>query len=284
MSKTPFNFYIQSPSDDHHKPTWWADYWVKHALSTELHNYDNHYSSRANKADYGLLLFNGRHRTIKSRISSIWVYNLPSQIDLEKCKKYDIVYALSSSHYQYIKDKHRNVKLLLPATNKAFSKQAQHKDIDILLMGNRTDERQQMIERFRSKHKVRIVGQGWQGYEDLVIAEYWPNSDLSSLFRRSKLSLYNHKPDALRWNHVAIRVLDILACSDCLVLTDSKGLQDDLAIDIPLYAGEEQVKELLTDNVQRLGLNKKAQAIISEKHTFKHRVEQILADYQEIRN
>lgn len=273
------SFYIKSPSDRRHKQALWADYWVKESLKKAFRNIGWIESEIAKRADLGLLLFNGRPHQVKSKKKLVWLYNQPSHVDPKAMEKCHMLYALSSKHEAHLKQFNLKTRLLLPATDMIYEPKAIEPDYDIMVMGNVTSERLAAVKQLKDQFKVGIVGQGWDELSEMCIGEYWDHNNYAGLFSRAKLTLYIHRPDALEWHHVAIRVLDIMAASNNLVLTDSPGVNEDLGLNVPLYEGPDQVKGLLQDETARLFMVERARKVIMDKHTFHHRVKQIDEDF-----
>lgn len=273
------SFYIKSPSDRRHAQKLWADYWVKESLKMAFKDIGWTESEIAKRADLGMLLFNGRPHRIKSRKKIVWLYNQPSYVDPNALKKYHVVYALSSKHATWLNKFNLKVRLLLSATDMKYKPSNVVPDYDILVMGNVTSERLLAVKELKNHCKIGIVGQGWDDVKDLWIDEYWDHNDYAGLFSRAKLTLYIHRADTLQWEHVAIRVLDIIASTNNLVLADSLGINRDYGLQLPLYEGPGQVVSLLQNDDIRLHIIERARQVIMDKHTFHHRAEQINEDF-----
>jgi hypothetical protein len=135
------------------------------------------------------------------------------------------------------------------------------------------------------KYKIGVVGSLWENHIDrkYIIAPYWENDKYSELFDQATLTIYTHAEDMQDADFVAFRVLDIIACSDCLVICDKNDGLEALGLgDIPQFANFEELEQLadyyLEHSEECKEKMSKWRRIIRRYHTFNHRVEQITND------
>jgi len=280
---------IYSPSDrDQLHGKWWGDYWAREHLHEAFGK--RGWDISQDKADVSLLLRGSECFLSESPTKAIWIYSHPHASEHKKfLEEFNYVYTLSHKHARILEQIRPDVKVLLPATAKTYKKSdSLEKPYDIVIVGNSAKSRRVAIVKkliATNKYKIGVVGSFWENHIDqkYIIASYWENDKYSELFNQATLTIYTHADDMRDMDFVAIRVLDIIACSDCMIICDkNEGLEALGLGDIPQFANFEELESLadyyLSHPEERKEKMGRWRRLIQRHHTFDCRVEQITND------
>ena len=258
---------IISPSDtDHKHPEWWSDYWIKIGLEEEFKN--RKYDIVQKDGELDLFLFGnfswGYKPTAKRRFC--WLNSHPNQILIQKDtwlkfgKQFEHIFVMSYDFIDTVKRDFPNSSVLLGGTSKVYQPRDSKPKYDIMFVGNcAKPERVEIMKYLVSlkKYKIAIAGIEWEEklgeliqYVD-YLGPYFDNRKLVELFNSSKLSFYVTSQDMKQHGFVAMRVLDIVAGSDCLCIPDvNLGLKDIFEY-VPTFETKEDLVEHLDWYLER---------------------------------
>lgn len=294
---------VLSPSDsDVTTGKWWGDFWVKRDLENEFRNLGWEVREAHQQATVSLLLYGGYYDS-SSPIRAVWIYSHPNDA-LQKLlnpQNFDLVYTLSHKHLDKLTTMRSDVMLLWPATAKKFQQLVGPYKYDIVVVGNATKEgRVRAVKRLvdSNKFNIGIIGSRWDAMigrhikAEQWLGSYWDNQRYAELFAQTKMTVYAHHEDMRQEEFVAVRILDVMACSSCLVICDDNaGLQDLGLSNVPIFRDDlsrdggphnvvKVASQFLYNDNKRIEMTKEARKVIQKYHTFEKRARQLVADFE----
>jgi len=291
---------ILSPSDlDENTGHWWGDHWVKQDLLRELQKLGWRPVEADKQATVSLTLC-GAPLLSSSPIRAVWIYSHPSKSGALKevlnRNNFDLVYTLSEKHLKIIQNVRQDAKILFPYAAKNYKRVNKKYTHDVVLLGNASKEmRVRCIKRLSNTNRFRlgIAGSAWRSMvgrhlkREEFLRDYWDNDKYSEFFGQAPLTIYAHHPDMKDMNFVAVRVLDIIASSDCLVLCDENHGLGELGLDmLPTFKSDldivGMVDHYLAHPQERQQKIEEARKVIRLRHTLELRAKQLSADLEEI--
>ncbi len=269
----------------------WGDYWFKRDLKHGFHANWYRTVTKTTSADASILL-QGKFHTSTALVKALWICGNVERVSLRDTKLYfDVVYSLSDKYTEIMRQKGVECTTMLPATDHVYEPLTDNPKNEIIYMGNVKEDAS--WDRFnyikalsQSKAcRVNVIGDGWKRWKTRIprvnrLYTYHPHRRYNELFSEYKLALYIHAEDMVPWNFVALRVLDMLATGNCLVLSNyNPGITEIFGNTIPMFKNSRELvaltKYFLKNENERKERWQAARKIIQEKLLFKDRAKQI---------
>ena len=114
-----------------------------------------------------------------------------------------------------------------------------------------------------------------------VVAEHLPNAELRHVYCSAGIVLNDHWDDMRAHGFVSNRIYDALACGAFVISDEVPGLAERFGDAVATYGSPDQLRELiarfLADPDERRRRGELGRQIILTRHTFAHRVRELLA-------
>jgi len=130
---------------------------------------------------------------------------------------------------------------------------------------------------------LAIWGSGWDGLIDTgrVIDEHVPNTQLRHIYSSAGIVLNDHWDDMREHGYISNRIYDALACGALVLSDEVPGLTERFGDAVVSFGSPEQLRELidrfLAEPHERRRRGALGRELVLERHTFKHRVDELLA-------
>jgi len=277
--------------------TKWGDYWFKRHLRHIIQDAGCRTVAKTGRADASLLLA-GRFQPSRSSVRSVWIYGNVSCIGDQELKTYfHYVYTLSDKYTQILQGRGIKCDTLLSATPEVYDPLPCHLRDEVIYMGSVKDyepSHRYATLRYLAEAKVcrvNVVGEGWKSLVKgnlCLLQSYWARKIYRELFSQYKIGVYAHAHDLVSWDFVALRILDMLATGNCLVLSDyNEGVKAMFGDLIPMYKDARELvvltKYFLKNEQERVERWEKARKLIRERHLLKYRAERIIHDFETLK-
>lgn len=283
---------VYSPSDGKENEIWWGDYWVKQNLLEEFGRQGWPRFQTGERAGLSIHLMGLQDIISDATTKVAWIYSHPEE-NVNSLEPYKLIYTLSQKHAERLQSIRSDTRILLPATSQKYKKSIIQKKYDVLFVGNSLKpERVKIIKQLiaTGKYNIGVVGAFWERHIDnkYIIASYWDNNKYSDLFNQAAMTVYIHSKEMQEWDFVAVRVLDVIACSDCFVICDkNEGLKNLGLGDIPQFNDTQHLEELIDHYLarphERLERLERWREVIQKHHTFANRIKQIKEDLSNLK-
>lgn len=277
----------------------WGDYWFKRHIRGAFELAGVKTVTKTGWADVSLNL-QGQFWASKSPVRAVWVCGNVKRIKAHDYKHYyDLVYTLSDKYTEILTEKGVECKTMLPVTEDVYEPLHAPTE-DLVYMGALKDgeywDRYTYIAALsEAKMRVNVVGDGWKKYRFRLpymnrLYTYHPHKYYRDLFSTHRLGLYIHAPDMKEWEFVALRVLDMLASGNTLVISDyNKGIEKIFGDVIPMFKSPKEclqlVKYFLKNEEERKERLAKARQIILDKRlTYGGVAERMIPDFERALN
>lgn len=232
----------------------------------------------------------GRSRCPRSdgQVHGVWVISHPDEVDPSELEVADVVFVASERLAASLGAQVDTPVLpLLQATDERRFRPTPvdpGRAHDVLFVGNsRFVERPIVRDALAEGLPLTIYGANWERFvpAGTVADRFVPNEELPRLYSSAQVVLNDHWPDMRTWGLVSNRVFDVLACGGCLVSDAVPELEAlfDGAVAL-VHDGTElrdTVATLLADPERRRHMGSRGRELVIAAHTFRHRVESILA-------
>ncbi|HXE43951.1 MAG TPA: glycosyltransferase [Conexibacter sp.] len=133
------------------------------------------------------------------------------------------------------------------------------------------------------RRDLAVWGQGWGGLlpDGLLAGEHLPNEQVRRAYASAAIVLNDHWDDMREQGIVSNRVYDALACGALVVSDHLAELEERFSDAVVTYRTPEdlraQIDALLADPAQRAERAARGRAAVLAGHTFRHRVDALLA-------
>lgn len=232
----------------------------------------------------------GRSRCARAagQVHLVWVISHPDEVDPNELEVADAVFVASSRLADHLRDRLPGtpVEVLPQATDERRFRPRQPdpgRTHDVVFVGNsRFAERPLVLAAAASDLDLAVYGANWERYlpPSTVVDRFVPNEEVPVVYSSAAVVLNDHWPDMREWGLVSNRVFDALACGACVVTDEVVGL-DDLFGDAVAVATPDTVgvviHDLLQDAQHRADMGHRGRRIVLDNHTFRHRIDTILA-------
>jgi len=216
-----------------------------------------------------------------------WFYSNPDKMTQEELRKYDLVFCLSPSFADVIRNWGPPVDILMGCTDmrpptKCLSSH------DIVFIGNARGAYsygRQIIRDLEPSEgtKVLVFGHKWQSRTEFNRAwyggRYYEYSKLPQLYAGAKIALNDHHPDMAKHGFIAVKIFDILASGGFCISDHVQGMKQFFRGAVPTFRTKDELNQLvayyLKNEAERQSLAERGRAI-AWKHTYRSRAEQMI--------
>jgi GT2 family glycosyltransferase/spore maturation protein CgeB len=217
----------------------------------------------------------------------LWSISHPDGLTGAECDGYDLVCVASPLFAETLRTRTRTpVAVLEQAADRWRMYPDRRQDLthDLVYVANsRNVLRPIARELLPTDHDLAIWGSGWDGLIDTarVLGEHVRNDELRHVYSSAGIVLNDHWDDMREHGYISNRVYDALACG-ALVLSDSvPGLTERFGDAVACFGSPEELRELidrlLADPHERRRRGELGRELVLERHTFAHRVDELLA-------
>ena len=233
-----------------------------------------------------------RYHPNEKHVNVMWNISHPEDVSTEEYNAYDIVF-ISSLSYASTLDKKLDtvVKPLLQCTDPDVFYPKYNEDYkeDILFVGKtRSVYRQIVKDMFKTGHDFSLYGGGWERFIDkkYIKGEFIPNDILNQYYSSCKILLNDHWDYMRDLDFPSNRLFDALACGTFVISDKIDSAKDLFENTVVTYEDADDLDKKLTFYLEnedaRIELKEKGRRIVLSKHTFDHRVEEILETLKNI--
>jgi hypothetical protein len=224
---------------------------------------------------------------VSEKMNIIWVISHPDQLTKHELKKYNLVFAASSTWSLKKSKKWRlTIKPLLQATNPEIfnTEETQLEKFDRFLFVGNTRGKFRNIVKIASKvsPKLRAIGTGWEKYLDdsQIEKQFVENKNLSTEYKKSTVVLADHWEDMAKNGFISNRIFDAVASGSRVISDQVEGIEEIFGNSVVTYQNDVELEQILNmdldqifgDDNQRI-----ANAFnIQKNHNFDSRVKVLL--------
>ena len=130
--------------------------------------------------------------------------------------------------------------------------------------------------------RVRLWGKKWKGLPAYKYHEgdYFPNAELGTLYRRSKIVLCDHMHSMLDNGYISKRIFDALACGAAVISDKVVGLPEEFAPYVHLCATVDELQAavalILAEGPERIEQRRRFALSMRDRHSLHQRADAIL--------
>lgn len=280
----------------------WGDYHFARGLQrqfearghpTRIHLLDEWGRSPSARADVAIHLHGlSDHRPRPSQFNILWVISHPERVTAAMCDRYDLVFVASTAFASRLAAQARvPVKPLHQATDpERFYPATGGPAHELLMVANTRGVRRSIIDDLTpTVHHLAIYGHGWTpDFVDpiYVRAEHIPNRDLHRYYSAAGIVLNDHWPEMRATGFLSNRLYDALASGAFVVSDAAAGIEDEFEGAVVTYSDPEELRRIvdayLADPAGRRALADRGREVVVARHTFAHRVDQILKEVEAV--
>lgn len=272
----------------------WGDYYFAIALKKALekkgfnvvvHEFEKWYNDEGEDI---VIVLRGKkeYSPKKEHINVMWNISHPELVSLEEYALYDAVFVASVNYAEILHKKlDMLIKPLLQCTDPEVFYPKFNKDCveDILFVGSTRNLFREIIKDIlNTHHDFTVYGEGWNEFIDkkYIKGSFIPNDVLNQYYSSCKILLNDHWQEMKELDFPSNRLFDALACGT-FVISDNIGSASTLFEDsIVTYDNEKDLSEkidyYLNNEYERNKKSELGKKIVLSKHTFDHRVEEII--------
>ncbi len=222
----------------------------------------------------------------RSQVTVLWNISHPELVTPEMVAGYDLAFVASDPFARELADAvDVPVRPLHQATDAdrfAPGGDAPHHEL-LFVANSRKVKRRIVADLTPTRHDLAIYGTNWTS--DLVDPRYVkgdhvPNRDLPAYYANADIVLNDHWDDMREHGFLSNRLYDALAAGAFVVSDHVEGVDAQFDGAVVTYRDRDdlaaKVDRYLADPEARRGLAEKGQRIVRERHTFAHRVRELL--------
>ena len=235
-----------------------------------------------------VIVLRGLKRYIPKRnhFNIMWNISHPDNVMIEEYNKYDHVFVASNIWAKHISSLcNVNVEPMLQCTDpKIFHpKEGIQYNHELLFVGNSRRVFRKIIKDVLMKNrKLSVYGSCWEEFisNKYIKEKYIPNKQLHKLYSSCKILLNDHWEDMRKKGFLSNRLFDGYASGAFIISDNIKGYKEIFGNALVTYKTKEELDSLIEKYLKNEPLRKekarKGYKIVTEKHTFKKRVERII--------
>ncbi len=219
---------------------------------------------------------------------AIWIISHPEAVEDSELAHFDRVFCASHAHAEHLKQRGFHAEALLQCTDERvfFPRQRSLSTMSnqFVFVGNTRGKYRMIVEKSMDNPlPLRVWGLGWknENAELSVVGPYMPNNSLGDLYGNSMCILNDHHKDMTKFGYVNNRVFDALACGAPVITEPHPGLDHLGFKGIKIIADSDdfnsEIDEFLINYERYQAGALLDAALISERHTFKHRARKMIA-------
>jgi GT2 family glycosyltransferase len=288
---------IRTGPPTHEAAPRWGDTWFAHVLQRELERAGHpahveilpEWAGAADvRADVTLHLFGQSEApTRPGQLDVLWQISHPDLASPELYERYDVVFVASAPFAARMAPLAGVPVLPLhQATDPArFHPADGGPEHELLFVGNSRNVRRRILDDLRPvTHELAVYGAGWT--PDLLdprhlAGESIPNRELHRYYAAAKIVLSDHWSDMRDEGFIANRLYDALASGAFVISDHVDGIDEEFDGGVVTYRTPAELRELvdrwLADPEGRREVAARGRRAVLERHTFAHRVKEILA-------
>ncbi|GAA5148576.1 hypothetical protein GCM10025768_10440 [Microbacterium pseudoresistens] len=218
-------------------------------------------------------------------VRMLWIISHPDEITAEEVARFDIVHAASAPWAAQAAERWaRPVHPLLQCTDTTrFTPSGAPRTAELVFVGTaRGIARPAVIEPLRAGAPLRVYGPDWRGYiaASAIAATHVPNDELPRLYEAAGAVLNDHWPAMQREGFVSNRLFDVVAAGGRAISDDVEGIAELFGGAVRTYRSEQELRELVTGDLDALFPAEHDLSAISarirEKHSFDARAATLL--------
>ena len=282
-------------------PNWdvapkWGDYNFGRALQRALHRHSVRTrlllapawdTSAAGYADVTIGIFGlSTPRIRQGQLSVLWIISHPDDATDEVVAGHDVVFVASDMFAEQLSRRAGIVAIPLhQATDQdRFRPTPGGPRHELLFVANSRGVRRRVIDDLAPiEHDLAVYGRSWT--PDLidprhVLGEHIPNEELPAYYSAAAIVLNDHWLDMADLGFMSNRLYDAAACGAFVVSDHVVGIEDEFDGGIATFTDATDLRatvdRFLADPDARAEHAKRARAAVLARHTFGHRVEEIL--------
>lgn len=273
----------------------WGDWHVKMRLEAALHDMGHTVEVFPELADVTIYLWGSPFKTKKDypfyynprSFNVAWFYSNPDKMTDEELKMFDLIFCLSPSYANRIRDWGPPVEILMGCTDMRPPKRSINSH-DIVFIGNARGALPYGREIIRDLNppdgtRVLVFGHKWISKTEFNRSwyggRYFPYDRLPELYSGAKISLNDHHPDMARNGFISVKIFDILASGGFCIADSVRGISDFFKGAVPTFRTPAELNEMvryyLEHDRERQALAERGKAI-AWKHTYRDRAETII--------
>jgi spore maturation protein CgeB len=244
-------------------------------------------TAAAYRADVSLHIFGVRApRTIQSQVNLLWVISHPDRVTESLCESYDVVFVASDLLLDQLTDRVRVPVLSLhQATEPSrFFPDPTGPEHQLLFIGNSRRVPRPIIQALRGTNlDLAVYGGDWTPElldPKHLRGEWVPNDEVRKYYSSAEIVLNDHWGDMRELGIISNRVYDALACGAFVVSDWVPGIDAEFDGAVATYEQPDELHALLeaalADPARRALAGERGRAAVLARHTFAHRVDQIL--------
>lgn len=283
----------------------WGDYHfalgIKHALEKQGHyariDLLPDWESGFVVGDDVVIVLRGlsQYKPQPTAINLMWLISHPDDVKISEYQQYDHVFVASNSFAQYLSGRlEGKVSSLLQCTDPTLFYKDVTEDLeiaDVLFVGNSRGQRRPAVQyALESDLDFCVYGELWEGMlpPSRVRGVHIPNQVLRQYYSSAKVVLNDHWPDMRSEGFISNRIFDAGACGAAILSDEMEACKILFGDAIAYFDSPEtftkSANTLLNDTTGRKKRGDKLRKLISEKHTFDHRVSEILDIVKQLSN
>ncbi|HEV7773590.1 MAG TPA: glycosyltransferase [Conexibacter sp.] len=223
-------------------------------------------------------------------LSVLWNISHPDLLTIAECDAFDLVATPSARHAERLA-RHTStpVAVVEQATDPVvfFPEHNPAHERELVFVGNsRGIMRPILADLLGGREPVRdlaVWGQQWEQFlpASLVAGQHLPNDEVRRAYSSAAIVLNDHWDDMREQGIVSNRIFDALACGAIVVSDHLPELEARFRDAVVTYRTREElhatIAELLADPAQRAERAAAGRAQVLAAHTFRHRVDALLA-------
>lgn len=186
----------------------------------------------------------------------LWAISRPDLITKEELLGFDVIFGASRIWCAYVRSEWGIEAHYLPqATNpRRFRPSSDEKDCpvyDLTFVGGprKPIGRKIVAECIGLGQKVSVWGPRWEQFipEEMVVADFIDNDDLSGVYGSSRVVLNDHFEDMAKWGFANNRLYDAVASGARVISDDVDGIDEIFKGAVRTFASVQQLAEILGD-------------------------------------
>ncbi len=284
---------IKISAPDQEEGQRWGDFHYAHSLGKCLSDIgwdyrvdcqDTWYTEPSDVA----LVLRGRHRyfpeNTEGKVNFQWIISHPNRLKESELADFDHIFVASSVFSRKLR-----LAVGTPITTlyqacidstdcRDNSIQSEH---DLLFIASSRNQKREMVEWcYDTKLPLDLYGTGWEGDAkalSMLKGNYVSNEKIMEFYRSSRIVLNDHWPDMRSNGFISNRIFDACAAGSLVITDKVLGLENVFGDSVIIAENGSQLAEkvnffLANENIRKAKASK-AQEIVLEGHTFKHRAD-----------
>jgi hypothetical protein len=181
---------------------------------------------------------------------AIWIFSKPERFErgreLKRLKgsDYHKIYTTSHLHSKKIAQLGIESTPLWPAPTQQYRPRKEDYKYEIAYIGTGIPSRRNLFNVLSQKFKVNVCGAYWDQAK-YVTGNFWPNDRLGDFYNTAPLSVYCTDHAFIERGIVSVRILDVIASSDCLPIVQyNPGLNEIFgSVKVPTYNTQQELED-----------------------------------------